>query len=220
MQAINYLRESSKLFELIGIEGLVIVVSGGNYNRRNQRIHLDDTLLTLTGAATNYVYIDWATQAVAVDLVAFPKASLPLYIITTELTGITGIDDYRSILRQASHTEFATAVAWLTDAAYIADTGWTDIDLSAIAPVSSTGIILTVQAMETGAIGTACVSMRKKGAANPSEEQVMWPQVANVWISATFVVGMDATYVSQYRFLPDTSLSVKVGLMGWAYGEV
>ena len=213
-------RDATKaLFPILGTEGLEVGIFGGNVNKGNTRVQIATAYLTLTAAATNYVFIDWEAGTIEFNTTGFPKDCTPLYVFTTDGADITETDDCRSVLRQSAHTDYITKTTFLANGNFNADTGWVNLDLSSDAPEGATGAKIVLSALDSGTPGLAVyLALRKPGETAVSQELRLYPQVTGLYVSQEYTIGLDDLKKVQYRARPSGTMSAYMALAGWIFG--
>lgn len=216
-------RDATKmLFPLVGIEDLDVMLYGGNINKSDAWIEVGKKTVTLSTNKTNYVYVDWDTNEIAVNDTGFPKNCVPLYMFVTDAVEIIQVTDCRSLLRESAHSEFVTLDDWLKEISPSSDIDWSDFNLSAVVaiPKGATGIWLEVHVKETGTVSDATyIFMRKPGEAAVSQWKAIMPQASGHWFTRMVPVALGADGKTiQFKVNVDTQMEIKVALAGWIFG--
>ena len=200
-------------------DGLGIKVFGGTVNRANASIDVPSASLTLTDDDVNYVFIDWETQTVQANVTGFPAKSYQLYEITTAAGVITEKVDKRAVFRQAAHTEYKTRDTALFGGAFNDNVDWADLDLSANAPMGSTGVFVGIAVSDSGTPGVSVsFSLRKPGETEDVQKIVVFPQVSGLYFCSSAPIGMDSNKKIQYEIKVSGTMLIQLVLLGWMFG--
>ncbi len=209
-------------FPIIIQNGLVIKVLGGFIDRQNEPIEIAATALTLDANETNFVYVDGLTDTIDFDssISAFPITSKPLYKITTDAIGIIATEDFRAVIRVATHSEYKTKDGSLIYDVLNENKDWTLADLSAYAPDCATALFLNVAVNDTGTPSSdVYASFRKPGESGLGREATIYPQVSGIYCSGTAVIGMDALKQIEYKVNVSGTFTLFSTLAGWLFGR-
>jgi hypothetical protein len=89
---------TNSLVPQIILPGLTIRVNQGVIflSGANARVVIPATTVTLASNATNYVFLNQATQTVQVNQTGFPNPSYPIAVVVTSNSGIIALSDQRS----------------------------------------------------------------------------------------------------------------------------
>lgn len=212
------MNKTETLFPIVAKTGLDITILGGNVNKQAEVLTIASRTLTLTPNADNYVCVCWDHDRLEVATTGFPLCGVPLWKLTTDATKVIATVDARSVLREAAHSSPSTSGSYVLDTTFNSDSGWLDLDLSSLAPVGASGVLLVTEVAESGTPGGGVYfAVRKLGDTDVSRQFPARPQVSGLPVTAYFPVGMSSGVV-QYRAVPDTLLTVTVALAGWMYG--
>lgn len=206
-------------FAIVSKVGLVVKLLGGRMMINNVSTWVEPATFTLVNNATNYIYVNM--QGVLVSSTSpTPLNGFDLWKVVTSGGAIVGgIDDQRAMPRISEHTKFQTDANWLATGSFNADTGWTNLDLSSVAPAGATGVVIGIAVADSGTPGSSVwTGVRKPGETEISRQGRVYPQVTGLYVCGTLVVGMDANRRIQYRVLPSGTSTAYLRLMGWIFG--
>jgi len=123
------------------------------------------------------------------------------------------------VLANAGEEAIETSSSYLLDTTFNSDSGWTDLDLSGIAPPRAKGVKLYVTVNESGSVGDVNSKFRlRKDSTKTAESEIrtIYPQATGRTMVGTFEIELDSDKHIEYRAQPHTVLTVNISLDGWA----
>jgi len=206
-------------FKIFSTDGLVVMLKGGELNRQNVPVEIPSVQLTLDANETNYVFVDWTTEAIQSNVTGFPVNSFQLYEMVTDGSGVTDTVDRRAMARVSAHSEFFTLGDYIKNDDYNVNQGWTDFDLSAQVPVGTKMVWLRVLVRDSGVPGSDIYfGLAKPGETAWSRMTKSRPVLSGEWQEYFWPIGLDADRKFSWTCLVSGTFTVKLAILGLAYG--